>query len=139
MGAIFETLRKEMIVYQLLKRGIHDPAVLRAMETVGRELFVPHHLMNHAYEDGPLPIGEGQTISQPYVVAYMLQEARIQFRSRVLEIGTGSGYVAAVLSLLAEEVYSVERIHTLAITAQANLKKVKAKNVHLRQGDGSIG
>ena len=109
----FELARHNMVVHQLERRGIHDPRVLEAMEWVPREEFVPPELLDLAYDDRALPIGLEQTISQPYTVAFMCQEARIAASDKVLEIGTGSAYGAAVLSLLAREVHSIERIEEL--------------------------
>ena len=113
--------REQMVVTQLEARGITDPLVLEAMRAVPRESFVPASLAKFAYEDGPLPIGKGQTISQPYIVAVMTQAALIKPGARALEIGTGSGYGAAVLSRIAAEVYTVERIGELAEGARRRL------------------
>ncbi|WP_319560234.1 protein-L-isoaspartate(D-aspartate) O-methyltransferase [Marispirochaeta sp.] len=118
---------------------IHDPRVLEAIRIVPRERFVPPELQQEAEEDRPLPIGQGQTISQPYIVAYMTEVLRVDSENRVLEIGTGSGYQAAVLSLVAKEVYSVERIGNLAMAARERLKTLGYGNIHVRHGDGSSG
>jgi len=131
--------RERMVATQIEARGITDPLVLDAMRTVPRERFVPASLAAFAYDDGPLPIGEGQTISQPYIVAVMTQAARIKPGERVLEIGTGSGYGAAVLSRVAAEVYTIERIGALAETARRRLSELGYANVHVLEGDGSLG
>ena len=131
--------RGRMIADQLFARGISDAKVLRAMSEIPRDLFVPPDQRAQAYSDRPLPIGGEQTISQPYIVALMTQELRLQPASRVLEIGTGSGYQAAVLSRLASEVYSVERIPELAEEAFRRLESLDIRNVKLRVGDGAQG
>lgn len=132
-------LRQKMVQDQLYRRGIKDPVVLKAMETVPRHAFVPQHMLPYAYEDGPLSIGEGQTISQPYIVAYMVEAAQLTPESRVLEIGTGSGYAAAVASRCAKEVYTVERIPSLAERATGVIEQLGYDNVHVLVGDGSKG
>lgn len=137
MSDEFENERKNMVERQLIPRGIHDPGVLKAMMEVPRHLFVPPLLSHYAYADGPLAIGEGQTISQPYIVALMIQEAQINPNSIVLEIGTGSGYAAAVLSKMCKEVYTIERLTNLALKAQEKLKAYP--NVHVITGDGTLG
>jgi len=123
----------------LARAGIHDPAVLNAVREVPREAFLPPELQELAYEDKPLPIGEGQTISQPLIVALMAQAARLRPEHRVLEVGTGSGYAAAVFSRLVSEVYSIERLHGLAEIARERLEEMEYDNVHLREGDGTLG
>ena len=128
-----------MVEEQLRSRGILDERVLAAMQAVPRERFVPPHLVSRAYDDGPLPIGEGQTISQPYIVAYMAEALRIGPNHTVLEIGTGSGYHAAVLGQLAREVYTVEIVPALARDAAMRLKALGYTNVHVREGDGYAG
>jgi len=132
-----------MVRTQLAERGIRDVRVLDAMRTVPRHEFVPESLRQEAYEDHPLPIGEGQTISQPYIVAAMLEhlglQAGDQAAERVLEVGTGSGYVTALLSLLCGEVYSVERHAQLAALAESTLRWLGYRNVKIRVGDGSQG
>ncbi len=135
----FEEQRAWMVRNQLEGWGISDPRVLEAMRRVPRELFVPDAERGAAYYDGALPIGEGQTISQPYVVAHMTETLRLQGSEKVLEIGTGSGYQTAVLSLLAAEVYTVERIARLSQQAQRILAGFGAANVQFRVGDGSLG
>jgi protein-L-isoaspartate(D-aspartate) O-methyltransferase len=135
----FDLARHNMVVEQLERRGITDPRVLEAMEWVPRHEFVPPQLIEHAYEDRALPIGLEQTISQPYTVAYMCQEARIRADDKVLEIGTGSGYGAAVLSLLAREVHSVERIAELHRAARERIDRLGYRNVFLHLDDGTLG
>src|SRR5882757_8018630 len=120
----FELARHKMVVEQLEQRGIHDPRVLEATEWVPRHEFVPHNLVDLAYNDRALPIGHEQTISQPYTVAFMCQEARVAAEDRVLEVGTGSGYAAALLSLLAWEVHTVERIEVLHRSAKERLTRL---------------
>ena len=131
--------RHHMVVEQLERRGIRDPRVLEAMEWVPRHEFVPAQLLDAAYEDRALPIGLEQTISQPYTVAFMCQEARLTASDKVLEIGTGSGYCAAVLSLLAAEVHTIERIEELYQTARERLTRLGYKNVHCYLADGTTG
>jgi protein-L-isoaspartate(D-aspartate) O-methyltransferase len=133
------TARRVMIERDLRGRGIKDPRVLAAMEAVPRHLFVPEPLRPFAYEDRPLPIGEGQTISQPYVVAYMSELLELQGTEKVLEIGTGSGYQAAVLARLAAEVYSIEIISSLSESAKRVIEQLGFKNVYLKVGDGFFG
>jgi protein-L-isoaspartate(D-aspartate) O-methyltransferase len=124
---------------QLRRAGIRDQAVLDAVLDVPRDAFLPAELQEFAYRDTPLPIGEGQTISQPFVVALMAQEARLRPSARVLEVGTGSGYAAAIFSRLAAEVFTIERLPSLAATARARLRDLHYTNVHVRQGDGTQG
>ena len=128
-----------MVERQLRHRGITDERVLEAMGRVPRELFVPAAQRAHAYEDGALPIGHGQTISQPFVVAAMCQLAGLRGGERVLEVGTGSGYAAAVLAELAAQVVSIERVPGLAERARAALQAAGSPNVEVRVGDGSLG
>jgi protein-L-isoaspartate(D-aspartate) O-methyltransferase len=135
----FRTQREEMVRTQLADRGIHDPRVLNAMRQVPRHEFVPEVFQQGAYEDHPLPIGEGQTISQPYIVAAMLEHLTLHETDRVLEIGTGSGYVTALLSLLCAEVYSVERHPQLAASAESTLRRLGYRNLKIKVGDGSQG
>ncbi len=131
--------REEMVRAHLAARGIRDPAVLDAMRTVPREAFLPTELVEFAYEDAPLPIAQGQTISQPYIVALMAEALALQPGDRVLEIGTGSGYAAAVLGRIAREVYTVERHAELAATAAARLRDAGFHNVVVQHGDGTLG
>jgi len=135
----FQGQREKMVRVQLAERGIRDLRVLAAMRSVVRHEFVPESFRQDAYEDHPLPIGEGQTISQPYIVAAMLEHLALQATDRVLEIGTGSGYVTALLSLLSAEVYSVERHAALAASAESVLLRLKYRNVKIRVGDGYRG
>ena len=131
--------RHRMVERQLVSRGIRDPRVLDAMRTVPREAFVSERQAGYAYDDGPLPIGEGQTISQPYVVAFMIEAVAPQAGDRALEIGTGSGYSAAVLASVVAAVYTVERIATLAEAAAGRLSALGYGTVHVRCGDGTLG
>jgi protein-L-isoaspartate(D-aspartate) O-methyltransferase len=131
--------RAEMVEKQLRRRGIRDPAVLAAMLAVPRHEFVPAEFRSRAYEDVPLPIGGGQTISQPYIVAAMTLALRPQTSDRALEIGSGCGYQAAVLSLLAKEVFTIERQPELASTASERLRNLGYHNVHVHCGDGTLG
>jgi protein-L-isoaspartate(D-aspartate) O-methyltransferase len=128
-----------MIERQLRGHGISDPRVLRSMGSVPREKFVPKELRNSAYDDRPLPIGYGQTISQPFIVAFMTEQLQPKKSQRVLEIGTGSGYQAAVLSDLVAEVYTIEIVRPLAQRAEAVLRELSYKNVHVKAGDGYKG
>lgn len=135
----FVKKRHQMVESQIKSRGISDLKVLRAMSTVPRHLFVPKYLRRQAYVDGPLPIGHGQTISQPYIVAYMTDILHIQPGHRILEIGTGSGYQAAVLAELTDQVYTIEIIPQLAASVGKRLKETGYDSVHVRQGDGYHG
>lgn len=128
-----------MVEQQLKPRGIEDERVLAAMAKVPREEFIPLNVRSAAYEDGPLPIGYDQTISQPYIVAFMTEQLRSKPTDRVLEIGSGSGYQAAILAALTAEVYTVELVEPLAKTAEANLQRLGYNNVHVRLGDGYKG
>jgi protein-L-isoaspartate(D-aspartate) O-methyltransferase len=131
--------RAEMVERQLRRRGISDDRVLAAMGRVPRELFLPERLRDHAYDDGALPIGHGQTISQPFVVATICSLLALEGRERVLDVGTGSGYQAAVLAELAAEVVTIERIEALAAAARAGLAEAGYGTVEVRVGDGSMG
>jgi protein-L-isoaspartate(D-aspartate) O-methyltransferase len=131
--------RQHMVRTQLKRRGIATPAVLAAMSQVPREAFAPEHLAEHAYEDRPLPIGAGQTISQPFMVAAMIEAAEIKPGDRVLEIGAGSGYAAAVISHIAARVYAIERRKELVESAAARLKRLGYGAIQLREGDGTEG
>jgi len=128
-----------MVDEQIVKRGISNTAVIQALRTVPRHLFVPDDMQDMAYEDHPLQIGEEQTISQPYIVAYMTEKLHLKPYDKVLEIGTGSGYQAAVLACIVDSVFSVEIIPELALTAVENLKKADIRNVMIKQGDGYYG
>jgi protein-L-isoaspartate(D-aspartate) O-methyltransferase len=132
-------VRAAMVRDQIERRGVTDPQVLQAMRTVPRHRFVPATLQHLAYADRPLPIGQGQTISQPYIVAYMTEVLEVERTHQVLEVGTGSGYQAAVLAQLARAVYTIEIVPALARRAAATLKELGYTNVHVRQGDGYAG
>lgn len=134
-----EDLRRQMVERQLRARDITSPAVLRAFQTVPRHKFVPPEYVRQAYEDHPIPIGEDQTISQPYIVALMVSQAQLQGHERVLEVGTGSGYQAAILAQLALEVYSIERLPGLLRQAADRLAALGYTNVHLSAGNGTLG
>jgi protein-L-isoaspartate(D-aspartate) O-methyltransferase len=135
----FSEDRKRMVETQIKHRGIKDVRVLEAMEKIPRHLFVPENMRTSAYIDEPLPIGDGQTISQPYIVAYMTEMLQLKGDEKVLEIGTGSGYQAAVLAEIAREVYTVEYIETLSLRAQALLRDLGYRNIFYRIGDGTQG
>ncbi|HEU4521672.1 MAG TPA: protein-L-isoaspartate(D-aspartate) O-methyltransferase [Thermoanaerobaculia bacterium] len=129
----------KMVEDQIQARGIRDPRVLEVMRRVPRHEFVPASQTANAYQDSPLPIGYSQTISQPYIVAYMTEQLQVRPESKVLEIGTGSGYQAAVLGELAKEVYTIEIVPQLAESATTTLGRLGYKNVHVRAGDGYRG
>jgi protein-L-isoaspartate(D-aspartate) O-methyltransferase len=131
--------RGRMVQRQLRRRGITDERVLQAMERVPRELFVPESLRHLAYADGALPIGFGQTISQPFIVATICSLLGLSGEERVLDVGTGSGYQAAVLAQLADEVVTIERVPELAERARTALREAGCENVEVRLGDGSLG
>jgi protein-L-isoaspartate(D-aspartate) O-methyltransferase len=135
----FATQREKMIRDQIEKRGIKNPRVLDAMRTVQRHLFVPEKLKPFAYADRPLPIGHGQTISQPYIVAFMTETLDLKSHDRVLEIGTGSGYQAAILGEICDAVYSIEIIEPLGTGARALLSELGYDNVFVKIGDGYQG
>ena len=135
----FAAERERMVQQQLRTRDIKDERVLAAMAKVPREEFVPADSRAATYEDGPLPIGYDQTISQPYIVAFMTEQLRLSPTDRVLEIGTGSGYQAAILAELAGEVYTIELVEPLAKNAEATLQRLGYKNVHVKTGDGYKG
>uniref|UniRef100_A0A7C3Z2U4 Protein-L-isoaspartate O-methyltransferase n=1 Tax=Desulfobacca acetoxidans TaxID=60893 RepID=A0A7C3Z2U4_9BACT len=131
--------RRTMVETQIRRRGVTDPRVLAAMSKVPRHLFVPRHLWEQAYSDYPLPIGENQTISQPYIVALMTEALELTGGEKVLELGTGSGYQAAILAELAAQVYTIERIPSLARSAEQVLTSLGYTNVHVRLADGTLG
>ncbi len=135
----FKNLRNEMVRDQIAERGVRDGRVLEAMRKVERHRFVPESLAHLAYQDGPLPIGEGQTISQPYIVALMTKLLQLKGREKVLEIGTGSGYQAAILAELAGSVYTIEILPTLAYRAEKLLGELGYTNIHVKCGDGYLG
>jgi protein-L-isoaspartate(D-aspartate) O-methyltransferase len=135
----YQKLRDEMVEHQLRARGISDERVLEALRRVPRHLFVPAARRDRAYDDTPLPLGEGQTISQPYMVAWMTELLELEGREVVLEVGTGSGYQAAVLGVLAKKVYTIERIPQLADEARKILDQLGVDNIEIVVGDGSKG
>jgi protein-L-isoaspartate(D-aspartate) O-methyltransferase len=135
----YKTMRERMVETQIKARGVKDPRVLAAMLKVERHLFVPRDLHPTAYSDQPLPIGEGQTISQPYIVALMTELLDLKGDDKVLEVGTGSGYQAAILAELAKEVYSIEIIEKLAISAEKLLFDLGYKSIKVKAGDGYLG
>ncbi len=137
--ATMEQLRDRLVTRQVEARGVRDPLVLAAMRAVQREAFVPKELRREAYDDTPLPIGSGQTISQPYIVAFMIEALGLRGGEKVLEIGTGSGYAAAILSEIASDVFTIERIGQLAESAARNLASAGCDNVHVRHADGTEG
>jgi protein-L-isoaspartate(D-aspartate) O-methyltransferase len=135
----FAVWRREMVEKQLRARGIRDPRVLSAMLAVPRHAFVPPEFLAQSYNDQPLPVGEGQTISQPFMVAAMSEALELAGGERVLEIGTGSGYQTAVLSVLAREVFTIETHASLAASAHGRLERLGYRNVQIRIGDGTLG
>ncbi|MEJ5377499.1 MAG: protein-L-isoaspartate(D-aspartate) O-methyltransferase [bacterium] len=135
----FEVARRKMVETQIAARGIRNPRVLQVMREIPRHLFLDEGMWEQAYQDHPLPIGEKQTISQPYIVALMTEALEPTPRDRVLEIGTGSGYQTAILASLCEWVYSVERIRSLALRARKVLDQLRLYNVSIRIGDGTEG
>jgi protein-L-isoaspartate(D-aspartate) O-methyltransferase len=136
---MYEKMRLSMVEDQIKRRGVKDERVLNAMRQVPRHEFVPDHLKKYAYADEPLPIGEDQTISQPYIVAYMTEYLRLQENDKVLEIGTGSGYQAAVLSEIADSVFTIEIVDVLAEKAEKTLERLGYNNVLVKRGDGYAG
>jgi len=136
---VWKQAREQMVKRQIMARGVKDPLVLEAMLKVPRHLFVPEKYRKEAYDDHPLPIGYGQTISQPYIVAYMTEKLGLKGGEKVLEIGTGSGYQAAVLAEIAGEVYTIEIICELAESAEKRLKELGYKNIFVRCADGFFG
>ncbi|MBL8893676.1 MAG: protein-L-isoaspartate(D-aspartate) O-methyltransferase, partial [Rhizobiales bacterium] len=135
----FSRQRREMVERQVVARGVRSPLVLDAMREVPREAFLPHQLHEFAYEDSPLPIEAEQTISQPYIVAFMVEALELKGGEKVLEIGAGSGYAAAILSRIAGEVYTIERIGQLAEKAASRVADLGYSNVHVLHGDGTLG
>lgn len=138
-GQDYSALRAKMVSEQLIRRGIKSKPVLQAIQKIERHLFVPKNFTKAAYTDEPLPIGEGQTISQPYIVAFMTEALNVQLTDRVLEIGTGSGYQAAILAELCKEVYTIEIIRKLGERADSLLSAMHYKNISVRIGDGYQG
>jgi protein-L-isoaspartate(D-aspartate) O-methyltransferase len=135
----YKNLRDRMVEAQIEARGVKDERVIKAMKKVPRHRFVPESMKGHAYNDEPLPIGEGQTISQPYIVAYMTECLQLKGPERVLEIGTGSGYQAAVLAELTQSVFTVELVRSLSLDAQKALNKMNYENISFLIGDGHLG
>jgi protein-L-isoaspartate(D-aspartate) O-methyltransferase len=135
----FAAARTRMVERQIERRGVGDPLVLQAMREVPREAFVAAGMEEFAFDDSPLPIGEGQTISQPYIVAFMAEAAELSANDRVLEVGTGSGYAAAVFGRIAKAVYTIERHASLAEQARRRLVEAGIRNVFVRVGDGTLG
>jgi protein-L-isoaspartate(D-aspartate) O-methyltransferase len=135
----FEEARERMVRSQLAARGIKNDEVLDAMKKIPRHVFVPENMLSHAYSDEPLPIGEGQTISQPYIVAYMTEVLELQGGERVLEIGTGSGYQTAILAEMASQVFTMELVESLSKRAQEALEKLGYSNILFKIGDGTYG
>jgi len=135
----FQIARKRMVDEQIAARGIQDPHLLAVMSSVPRHLFVPVDDLAWAYADGPLPIGHGQTISQPYIVALMTDLLELELSDRALEVGTGSGYQAAILGQMAEEVHTIEVLPELAARATSLLSQMGYSNIHVHTGDGSMG
>src|SRR5690606_33951324 len=135
----FSRARERMVDVQIAARGIRDREVLEAMRTVPREVFVLPGHEHLAYEDGPLPIGEGQTISQPYIVALMINAAQLQRDDRVLEVGAGSGYAAAVMSRMAAQIHAIERYATLGAAARRRIEQLGYDNIEIRIDDGTHG
>lgn len=135
----FKTMREKMVETQIRARGVKDPRVLSALLKVERHRFVPEEYLNSAYSDQPLPIGEGQTISQPYIVALMTELLELKGDEKVLEIGTGSGYQAAILGELAKEVYTIEIVESLASMAKNRLSELGYQNIEVKAGDGYLG
>lgn len=131
--------REQMVKTQLKARGIKDAATLLAMQNVPRHLFVPENMKPYAYTDGPLPIGDGQTISQPYIVAFMTEALQLKESDKVLEIGTGSGYQAAILAKIVDSVYTIEIVKNLAFKAKDRLQELGYANVNVKWGDGYHG
>jgi len=136
---MYEKMRISMVEDQIEQRGVNNESVLDAMREVPRHEFVPDHLKKYAYADEPLPIGEDQTISQPYIVAYMTEKLRLGNEDKVLEIGTGSGYQAAVLAEIVDTVYTIEIVDVLAKSAKRILERLDYENVLVKRGDGYAG
>ncbi|MGB7913028.1 MAG: protein-L-isoaspartate(D-aspartate) O-methyltransferase [Desulfobaccales bacterium] len=135
----FAAARERMVAEQIRARGVADPRVLAALRRVPRHRFIPEHLWSQAYADYPLPIGEDQTISQPYIVALMTEILELKETDRVLEVGTGSGYQAAILAELAAQVFSIDRKGGLADYARSILESLGYRNIRIRVGDGTLG
>ena len=132
-------VRKIRLTLELRNAGISDSNVLSAIEKIPREIFIPNHFRNQAYENIALPIGKNQTISQPYIVALMTQSLELKKNHKILELGTGSGYQSAILSLLTRRVYTIERIKSLLVKAESKFKELKLTNIVTKHGDGNFG
>ena len=132
-------VRKIRLILELRESGIFDSKVLSAIEKIPREIFIPENFRNQSYENIALPIGNDQTISQPYVVALMTQELKVEKNHKVLELGTGSGYQCAILSLLSRRVYTIERIKSLLVNAESKFKELKLTNIVTKHDDGNLG
>lgn len=139
MSQNFEQEREGMVQTQIEARGVRDEKVLKAMREVPRHLFVPENMKVYAYQDEPLPIGKGQTISQPYIVAYMTEVLRLKGDERALEVGTGSGYQAAILASIVKEVFTIDIVESLSLGAQKVLSSLGCKNIYFKVGDGTLG
>ncbi|ADQ15148.1 protein-L-isoaspartate(D-aspartate) O-methyltransferase [Halanaerobium hydrogeniformans] len=139
MSVNFTKLREKMVKTQIIRRGIKDGKIIEAFKNVAREEFVDSKYKDDAYNDSPLPIDKGQTISQPYIVAYMIEKLNLSEEDKVLEIGTGSGYAAAILAQIVEEVYTIERFEILAEKASQRFKKLGYNNIKVKVGDGTLG
>jgi protein-L-isoaspartate(D-aspartate) O-methyltransferase len=139
MSRDFEKERRAMVDGQIRARGVREEAVLAALAKIPRHLFVPPEMERYAYADEPLPIGEGQTISQPYIVAYMTEALKLRGTEKVLEVGTGSGYQTAILAELSREVLTIEVVAPLAARAQEILERLGYRNIRFRVGDGGLG
>ena len=137
--AVYERERTKMVEWQIKARGVKDPRVLKAMQSVPRHLFIPEGLRQHSYEDTPVPIGSGQTISQPYIVAFMTELLDLDKNDTVLEVGTGSGYQAAVLAEIVKQVFTIEINEKLGLEAEERLKEMGYTNIDVRIGDGYNG
>jgi protein-L-isoaspartate(D-aspartate) O-methyltransferase len=135
----FEQFRKKMVEHQIAARGVSGRRVLEAMHRVPRHLFIPESIRDRAYDDSPLPIGDGQTISQPYMVAWMTELLEVEEDDTILEIGTGSGYQAAILCELGKEIFSIEKYSSLAQRAEERLRSLGYDNITIRVGDGTLG
>jgi protein-L-isoaspartate(D-aspartate) O-methyltransferase len=135
----YQKKREKMVKDQIEARGIKDSKILEAMRKVPRHLFVPWNMRSYAYHDEPLPIGEGQTISQPYIVAYMSEALGLKGNESILEVGTGSGYQAAILAEAGREVFTIEIVKSLSLRAEILLKKLEYKNIYFKVGDGTLG
>jgi protein-L-isoaspartate(D-aspartate) O-methyltransferase len=135
----YKEKRERMVKDQIEARGVKDRKILEAMKKVPRHLFVPWNMRSYAYHDEPLPIGEGQTISQPYIVAYMSEVLRLRGNERILEIGTGSGYQAAILAEVSKEVFTMEIVKSLFLKAEKILAKLEYENIYFKIGDGTYG